>query len=101
MSGINSLLWVLAYNGYEQQIKDIYEYLKHETVTASYPHDLGILSDDPDSPDRILWSTLVMEFGDYGTSPRFGWVKKLQSALDCFEEFFAEGGLDEWDGDTE
>ena len=101
MSGINSLLWVLWYNGYEQQIKDLYEYLKQAEVTARYPHDLGILSDDADSPDRILWSTLVMEFGDYGTSPRYGWINKTQRAIDCLEEFFAEGFLTEWDGDTE
>jgi len=97
MNGIDSLLWVLWYNGHEQQIKDIYEYIKQAEVTASYPHDLGILSDDADSPDRILWSTLVMEFGDYGTSPRFGWINKTQRAIDCFEQFIAEGGLyDGW-----
>ena len=93
MSGIDSLLWVLRYNGYEQQIKDIYEYIKQEEVIAIYPHDLGILSDDADSPDRILWSTLVMEFGGFGTSPRFGWIDKTQRAIDCFEQFIANGGL--------
>ena len=101
MSGINSLLWVLWYNGYEQQIKDIYEYIKQEEVTASYPHDLGILSDDADSPDRILWSVLVMEYGNYGTSPRFGWINKTQRAIDCFEQFIGECGLYEMDGEAE
>ncbi len=99
MSGIDSLLWVLGYNGYEQQIKDIYEYIKQAEVAASYPHDLGILSDDADSPDRILWSTLVMEFGDYETSPRFGWINKTQRAIDCFEQFIAEGGLYDTNGE--
>lgn len=101
MSGIVSLLWVLWYNGHKQQIKDIYEYIKQAEVTANYPHDLGILSDDADSPDRILWSTLVMEFGDYGTSPRCGWINKTQRAIDCFEQFIAEGGLYEMGGDDE
>lgn len=95
MSGIVSLIWVLSYNGYDQQVKDIYEYLKQETVVAFFPHDLGILSNNVDSPDRILWSTLVVEFGDYGTSPRFGWISKTQRAVDCFEQFFAEYGIDE------
>lgn len=94
-----SLLWVLWYNGYKEQIKAIYEYIKSQDVSAPYPHDLGILSEDCNKPDRILWSTLVVEFGDYGTSPRFGWIDKMERAIEYFETFFNEFGdeRDCWD----
>lgn len=42
-------------------------------------------SDDMD----IIWGTLVCGFGDYGTSPRFGWVHDIdiQPALKVIQEF--------------
>ena len=87
---INSLLWVLWYNGYEEAIKKLYEYISkydHNIPQVPYPHDEDILSKDHDAPDRILWSVLVMEYGDYGTSPRFGWIQKPQKVKEALEEW--------------
>lgn len=46
------------------------------------------LSDDMD----ILWGTLVCGFGDYGTSPRYGWIRDIdiQPALTVIKEFKEE-----------
>lgn len=93
---IDALLWVLWYNGYEEKIMRIYNYLKEtaDKPQVSYP---DWLSDDADAPDRILWSVLVMLDGDYGTSPRYGWIEKPKSAIERMALFVA----DVKGGDTE
>ena len=93
MNSIYSLLCVLYYNGHDDDIKKIYNYILNYQLEASwnnisYPDNL--LSEDPDAPDRILWSVLVYEFGDYGTSPRFGWIEDKEAALAAFKEYLDE-----------
>ena len=90
---IKSLLWVLWYNGYKEEIRALYEYIKNnDGIIIQYPDRL--LSDDCNKPDRILWSVLVMEYGDYGTSPRYGWIENKQKAVEEFERFFSDFGED-------
>ena len=93
---LEALLRVLWYNGYDDKIMRIYNYLKEneDKSQVSYP---DWLSDDADAPDRILWSVLVMLDGDYGTSPRYGWIDKPKSAIDRMAWFVAEvkGGEEE------
>ena len=86
---LEALLWVLLYNGYDDKIMRIYNYLKEnaDKSQVSYP---DWLSDDVDAPDRILWSVLVMLDGDYGTSPRYGWIDKPKSAIERMAWFVAE-----------
>lgn len=37
--------------------------------------------------ERLLWSMLVLMFGDYGTSPRVGWIDDMTGCIE-FIEFF-------------
>ena len=79
---LNSFMDVLRYNGYESSIERIYDTVKQAIeenkqtdmfyVVSAYKCNL---SQDPDAPDRIFFSTLVMMFGEYGTSPRTGWIE--------------------------
>ena len=90
---LDSLLDVLWYNGYLEKIKAIYRYINEYSYKESsiiYPYDR--LSDDPDKPDRILWSVLVMEYGDYGTSPRCGWIesRNRDAILEIFKKWIDE-----------
>lgn len=39
------------------------------------------------SAERLLWSMLVLMFGDYGTSPRTGWIADMTGCIE-FIEFF-------------
>lgn len=90
---LESLLWVLSYNGYDESIKKIYEYIcsfDDEIPLIPYPSDEKILSENPDAPDRILWSVLVMEYGDYGTSPRYGWIDKPRKPKEEIEKWLCE-----------
>ena len=35
---------------------------------------------------RVVWSILVIECGDYGTSPRFGWIYNNELIIDIIRE---------------
>lgn len=85
MTIMNDFLLVLWYNGYREEIVDLLRYIKNcKEENISMPCFLSVIT-DCDYPMRLLWSTLVVRFGDYGTSPRFGWL--LQETKDeCVEE---------------
>lgn len=46
------------------------------------PNDAGYLRrpDGLDEQEEILWMLLVLKFGDYGTSPRYGWISNPSEA---------------------
>lgn len=70
----NSLITVLWYNGFEDEMTNLIRYLESckESKQAILPKDWYQL--DANHPMRLLWGVLVMEYGDYGTSPRSGWI---------------------------
>ena len=80
---LNSFMDVLWYNGYMDSIQNIYDTVK-DAIENDRQKDMFYvlsshkcnLSEDPDAPDRIFFSTLVMLFGDYGMSPRTGWIEE-------------------------
>ena len=88
---LEDLLWVGMYNVFEANIKHLYFYLKtyrfkDEYDTVGY---LDLLPTDCNHYIRIVWSYMVLEYGDYGTSPRFGWINQpLDEILKEFEEVF-------------
>lgn len=66
---------VLYYNGLDIVVR----------TWADLPSDSGIIccpenyNDDPPFPEemaqlQIIWMIAVLKFGEYGTSPRFGWI---------------------------
>lgn len=95
---LDSLLDVLWYIGYGDRIKAIYYYIRDckDEYHIPFPdHEKSVLSEDCYRPDRILWSVLVMEYGDYGTSPRYGWIEieYKEMILEIFKKW-----IDEKDG---
>ena len=91
---IHSFLSLAFYNGYEDDVKDILKALK----TAFYSDDKykSIMRPDwkkyknykVDEFGGIFWSWLVIQYGDYGTSPRFGWLyrQEAREIADFIEE---------------
>jgi len=70
------------YNGFEDHIKKMIDYIKtdeYSDLLIRCPKYLVDDWDDYDSYMRVVWSTLVMWVGEYGTSPRFGWLLKKKS----------------------
>lgn len=93
---INSFLSLACYNGYEEDVADIMDKL-HETFDSTEQFDIAIRPDwkvkcGRDKVDEfggIFWSWLVLQYGEYGTSPRYGWIykenaKKLYNIMQAF-----------------
>ena len=52
------------------------------------------------SAERLLWSMLVLMFGDYGTSPRTGWIDDITGCIEFIEFFIScDGQPKEEDGE--
>ena len=87
---LESLLVIGFYNGLEEEIKEISSYIReNSTITNSAIIQFPSFLKEYDCNHylRVLWSVLVLEYGDYGTSPRFGWlesasVKELPYEID-------------------
>lgn len=85
INAIRSFMSLAFYNGYEQDIEDIMKVLKPATKfkksdgyqSISRPKHWG--SKKIDEFGGIFWSWLVLQYGDYGTSPRFGWIYEENS----------------------
>lgn len=82
---INCLLTSYGYNRNEQYMVNlISECINRATHNMGSPNSDKDLCDDAD----ILYGSLVVAYGDYGTSPRYGWLNKEneQIILDVLEK---------------
>ena len=74
---IDAIACIVFYNGYEDVLKDISDYIKHykrdEFYSFAYPKKI-LKEYKVDEFPNIVWALMVIMFGDYGTSPRFGWI---------------------------
>ena len=93
---LNAIVW---YNGlYEPLLeikKIILETPKFEYNYMSRP-DGGYFEDDQ---FEIFWMMLVLKFGNYGTSPRYGWLEmenknKIIKFIDDITKLSLEGSND-------
>lgn len=79
------------YNGYLEAVNDIYEQLKNPKEYGQVERPRQWRKKENYGIDEfcgIFWSWLVLTFGDYGTSPRFGWIDKenVQYLIEVFED---------------
>ena len=98
---IESFISLAFYNGWEQDIKDICEVLSiAKTIDIKNGYEPISRPDWSKKCGRnkidefggIFWSWLVLQYGDYGTSPRFGWiyVENARKILEIIEEIYEE-----------
>lgn len=82
------LITVLQYNGFEDDIKNLLCYLESKRDSGYVPLPPDWEKWDCNHPMRLLWSEFVLCYGDYGTSPRFGWIEddKLEDAIKFIKE---------------
>ncbi len=86
----------LRYNGWEMHADAMHEYLADPANRSEYGHvtfpfdgeSACVTRDDVihDNPNSFLWMCLVMMFGDYGTSPRYGWVDRPDDACEWLRD---------------
>ena len=84
---VGSFIDLADYNGLLAECKRLYEYIKDsEEEVIGMPEWLKKY--DCNHFMRVFWSILVIEYGDYGTSPRFGWLDRenVDLFLDEFQE---------------
>lgn len=90
-----AFMWSLNYDGWEMHIDAMYEYVNDPANRDVYGHvpfpreaSRCVTRDDvnEDRPNSILWMCLVMMFGNYGTSPRFGWIEHPDDAAAWLQE---------------
>lgn len=88
------LFWSWKYNGMDDEMLEMTYHLLHFEPQSKYDH----LSRDDESMHMSqdfwdnVWSVLVQLFGDYGTSPRVGWVEDTKGAAG----FLVEGLKSTW-----
>ena len=72
---IDAMACIVCYNSYEDVLKDISDYIKYynKDKFASFPKKI-LKTYKVDEFPNIVWALMVIMFGDYGTSPRFGWI---------------------------
>ena len=80
------------YNGYEEYLEEIKNQIE-QTPTNKYSYSY----DYNDEGFQVVYMILVLLFGDYGTSPRFGWIEmknkdKALAFIDkiCYKSVFEE-----------
>lgn len=70
------------------------DYIQNDTdkTLIKYPNEdtLPEMQGDCNNYPRVLWSYLVIAYGDYGTSPRFGWL--MAENKDYILKMLQEGG---------
>ena len=94
-----AFLWALSYDGYDDELNGIIEYIESNideyVDNGDYKHvvfprqDMGFLTQkdvERDEPNSILWMILVQMFGDYGSSPRYGWIKHPHECVEYLKE---------------
>lgn len=67
----DALFMSLYYNGYEDFTLELIDYIsdvKNEMNSIIRPDFIN------DPIQELVWMVLVIKFGDYGTSPRSGWI---------------------------
>ena len=91
---IRGILW---YNGL-YRIVYTWKDLKEDRGVICHPDNYNMPKFEDDNSEvygqlQFLWMLAVELFGDYGTSPRFGWIEKTKEfkewieaiCKDCFE----------------
>ena len=88
---------VVWYNGYEPTVEEWLQEMskkrpKGETVPPLYTtENLNWIKMSKDeifdfAQQQVLWMVLVNLFGDYGTSPRFGWIEHPRACANFLKE---------------
>lgn len=82
IDALDSVTW---YNGL---FDPILEWKKIGAFTGP-PHNYGGLDDREQTQLQVIWMICVCLFGDYGTSPRYGWIIDTDGFYDFIDKITA------------
>lgn len=91
IDALNSVCW---YNGYDCIVKETIQRIKEwdkDDVFVPF-RDIVHIPDEYEGAliEQIVWMLCVLMFGDYGTSPRGGWVEDRGGAIAFLEKLIAD-----------
>lgn len=77
LDALDSIVW---YNGFGEIVLEIKEYIRNypelsEPALMLFPSNIFDKCGCHDFP-HYVWMMMVVQFGDYGTSPRYGWIEQ-------------------------
>ena len=72
---LDTLGIIAWYNGHSEEIEEIIKYIENYEGKYNIPMPEFLRNNDCDYFMNILWQISVLTYGDYGTSPRFGWLE--------------------------
>lgn len=81
---INALRLVVHYNADMEHIEELEHDLK--VYGENFYPALTRYTREENSVLWVLWQLIVCMYGNYGTSPRSGWITNLSGALKFLEE---------------
>lgn len=95
---LSTLGTIVLYNGWYDMLQEIKKYIQQEVKTNKNKKYYNIskpdflIRIDCDLFPCIVWSILVLQCGDYGTSPRTGWIeiKRAKDAIGIIDALCAE-----------
>lgn len=90
---------ISMYNGYKEYFLELIRYMEQqmeikESNGYKYnfiptPQFITILN-DTERIEHVFWSILVLMYGCYGTSPRYGWIEDYEGAKNFINNIILE-----------
>lgn len=87
---IRAFATVIFYNGYEDSVRTWIEQLELHNENFCLMDYIPNRNDATYYQLQVLNMMLVELFGDCGTSPRFGWIEKLDECKEFLQKTLAE-----------
>lgn len=83
--------YLVFYNGYDEIVRSLLKHISmfDESRQILAPENLKY-GDENETVEAVLWFLLVCMFGDYGTSPRFGWVTEKEEAIAFLNDLLSD-----------
>lgn len=82
--GNDPMIGIVWYNGLENIVIKWKDYKENDDVP--YREYKSSLKDSDYSQLQMVWMYLVLCFGNYGTSPRSGWIEDFKGYYKWFDE---------------
>lgn len=78
----SAFVTMLCYQGYDTAISELLKKIKDTDERITYSDENGFSEE--------VWSIFVLMFGDYGTSPRFGWIENVIEFKSFLKKIYTE-----------
>lgn len=82
--GNDPMIGIVWYNGFEDIVIKWKDH-KDGDIAPYYEYESSLNEGDY-SQLQMVWMYLILCFGDYGTSPRSGWIEDFEGYKKWFEE---------------